>query len=78
MENLMDRITIDPDICGGKPTIRGQRITVQTILGFLSAGDSKEDILEYFPFLKMEDINACLKFASYVVDNKFEVKPLHG
>ena len=73
----MDRITIDSDVCGGKPTVRGKRITVQSILGYLSAGDSKEDILEQFPYLEVEDINACLKFASSVMDNNFEVKPLH-
>ena len=74
----MDRITIDPDICGGKPTVRGKRITVQTIIGYLSAGDSKEDILEQYPFLELEDINACLRFASSVMDNRYEVKILDG
>ena len=78
MENLMDRITIDPDLCGGKPTVRGKRITVQTILGYLSAGDSKEDILVQYPFLELEDINACLRFASSVMDNRYEVKLLDG
>lgn len=46
MEELMERITIDPTICGGKPIISGKRITVQTILGFLSSGDTKQTILE--------------------------------
>lgn len=61
MEYITERITIDPDICNGKPTIRGKRITVQTILGFLSAGDSKEEILEEYPSLEAEDIDACLR-----------------
>lgn len=62
MENL-DRITIIPDVCGGKPTIRGLRITVETILQFLSSGDSNETILEAYPFLEKEDIQACIGFA---------------
>ena len=64
MEYLTDRITIDADLCNGQPTIRGKRVTVQTILGFLSAGDSQETILEQYPSLEAEDIKACLKFAS--------------
>jgi uncharacterized protein (DUF433 family) len=57
------RITIDPDLCNGKPTLRGKRITVQTILGFLSAGETSEEILNQYPSLEAEDINACLVFA---------------
>ena len=49
MNYISDRITIDDNICNGKPTIRGKRITVQTILEFLSAGDSKEEILKQYP-----------------------------
>jgi uncharacterized protein (DUF433 family) len=56
------RITIDPDICNGKPTIRGKRITVQTILEFLSVGETSEEILKQYPSLDAEDINACLFF----------------
>ena len=55
-----NRIIIDPAICNGKPTIRGLRITVQTVLEYLSAGESHEDILQQFPMLEPEDINACL------------------
>lgn len=59
MENLiLDRITIIPDVCNGKPTIRGMRITVETILQYLFAGDSANEILEAYPFLKVEDIQA--------------------
>ena len=53
-------ITIDADICNGKPTIRGQRITVQTILEFLSAGESSQEILKQYPTLTQEDIHTCL------------------
>lgn len=64
MENtVLDRITIQPDLCNGKPTIRGMRITVETILQYLSEGDSAEDILEAYPFLEKEDIQAAVAFA---------------
>lgn len=64
MEYLTDRITIDEKICNGKPTIRGKRIAVQTILEFLSAGDSAEEVLNQYPSLTADDIKACLQFAT--------------
>ena len=63
MEYLTERITIDENLCNGKPTIRGKRITVQTILEFLSVGESEEEILRQYPSLEVEDIKACLEFA---------------
>ena len=64
MENsILDRITIIPDVCNGKPTVRGMRITVETILQYLSAGDSSEDIINAYPFLEKLDIQACITFA---------------
>lgn len=54
------RIEIHPDICNGRPVIRGTRITVQTVLEFLGAGDSIEDILAAYPSLTREDILAAL------------------
>jgi uncharacterized protein (DUF433 family) len=57
------RITVIPNLCNGKPTIRGKRITVQTILEFLSAGESREEILRQYPSLEQADIDACLKFS---------------
>lgn len=71
MEYLADRITIDPNICNGKPTIRGKRITVQSILGYLSVGERKEDILKKYPSLVSEDIDACLSFASKLMSNQY-------
>jgi len=62
MEYIADRITIDDNLCNGKPTIRGKRITVQTVLEFLSAGENQEEILRQYPSLEMADIAACLKF----------------
>ncbi len=55
-----NRITIDPNLCNGKPTIRGKRITVQTIVEFLSAGETEEEILRQYPSLEEKDIYACL------------------
>jgi uncharacterized protein (DUF433 family) len=63
MVYLTDRITVAPNLCNGKPTIRGMRITVQTVLEFLAAGDSKQEILESYPILEPEDIDACLDYA---------------
>ena len=58
-----NRIAIDPAVCNGKPTIRGMRIAVRTVLEYLSAGESQEKILRQFPMPKPEDISACLSFA---------------
>lgn len=58
------RITQDPEILGGKPCIRGMRITVGTILGLLAAGHSEERILEAYPYLEAEDIRAALAYAA--------------
>jgi uncharacterized protein (DUF433 family) len=74
MEYIADRITIDNKLCNGKPTIRGLRITVQTILEFLGAGETKEELLKQFPSLEMEDIDACLKFASQLMSRNFTIK----
>jgi uncharacterized protein (DUF433 family) len=76
MEYLIDRITIDNSICGGKPTIRGKRITVQTILDFLSSGDSKEEILTQYPSLEPEDINACIRFAAELMNHQYSVNSI--
>lgn len=76
MEYLSDRITFDSEVCGGKPTIRGKRITVQSILDFLSAGDSFEDILNQYPSLEQEDIIACFKFASKLMNHKYSLKEI--
>lgn len=64
MENPLDRITIDPDILFGKPIIRGMRYPVELILDLLAAGMSNQEILEDYPDLEEEDIQACLFFAA--------------
>jgi uncharacterized protein (DUF433 family) len=64
MNSLLSRITIDPDICHGKPAIRHRRYPVESMLEYLAAGDSFEDLLTEFPDLKREDLMACLEFAT--------------
>ena len=67
------RITIDPAICNGKPTLNGKRIAVQTVLGYLSEGDSADEILEQYPSLDAEDIRACLRFATEVMNQRYDL-----
>jgi uncharacterized protein (DUF433 family) len=74
MEYIAERITIDADLCNGKPTIRGTRLTVNTILEFLSAGETRDELLYQYPDLENEDIDACLKFASDLMNRNFTIK----
>lgn len=74
MDTIANRITIDDRICNGKPTIRGMRITVNTILEFLSAGETREEILRQYPSIENADIDACLKFASDLMNRNFTIK----
>jgi uncharacterized protein (DUF433 family) len=67
------RISIKPDVCNGKPVVRGTRIAVQTVLEFLAAGDSVEDVLEEYPKLTRADVQACLDYASRVMSNHFSI-----
>ncbi|MGD0538113.1 MAG: DUF433 domain-containing protein [Verrucomicrobiota bacterium] len=63
---MSERIVVQPDLCNGKPVIRGTRVTVQTVLEFLAAGDSVEDVLSEYPTLTDDDVRACLDYASRV------------
>ena len=74
-KNLLERITFDPEIFGGKPIVRGRRLAVEHILGMLAAGDSIETILEGYPWLEVEDVRACLAYASRVVGQE-RIEPL--
>jgi uncharacterized protein (DUF433 family) len=60
-----DRITFNPNVMGGKPCIRGMRVTVGTILGLLAANRTHEEILEAYPYLEDADISAALEFAAW-------------
>ena len=65
----LDRITINPGQCGGRPCIRGLRVRVKDILDLLAAGASREEILADYPYLETEDITAALKFAAKQSDH---------
>jgi uncharacterized protein (DUF433 family) len=64
MSDLLSRITIDPEICHGKPAIRHLRHPVESLLEYLVAGDAFEDLLTEFPDLERDDLPACLEFAA--------------
>ncbi|MBK6977542.1 MAG: DUF433 domain-containing protein [Cytophagaceae bacterium] len=70
MEAIINRITIDPEICHGKPCIRGMRYPVEMILELLSSGMSNEEIINDYPSIETEDIKACLLFASKLANVK--------
>jgi uncharacterized protein (DUF433 family) len=72
---LLDRITYDPKIFGGKPVIRGHRLAVEHVLGMLAAGDSIETLLAGYPWLEREDVLACLAYAKRLVAHE-RVEPL--
>lgn len=57
-----DRITVRADQCGGRPCIRGMRIRVEDVVGMVRAGESRETILKFFPYLESEDIDAALEY----------------
>jgi len=73
LQPMNERISIKPDVCNGRPVIRGTRISVQTVLEFLAAGDSIEDVLEEYPKLSRADVQACLRYASCLMGNHFSV-----
>ncbi|MEI6916273.1 MAG: DUF433 domain-containing protein [Armatimonadota bacterium] len=70
---MSERITVQPDICNGRPVIRGTRITAQTVLEFLAAGDSVEDVLEEYPSLTRADVQACLDYATRLMGNHYSL-----
>ena len=69
MSDLLDRITVNPNICGGRPCIRGTRVRVKDILEMLAAGMSREDILRDYPYLEEEDVAAALQYAARHLDH---------
>ena len=69
---LIERITHDPTVMGGKPCIRGLRVTVGTILGLLASGHSRERILQAYPYLEAEDIDAALTYAAWRLEEREE------
>ena len=71
---MEERIVVDPEICNGRLVIKGTRTTVQTILEFLGAGDSVEDVLSEYPSLTHEDILASLRYSSRLMANHFTLE----
>ena len=69
MNALAERITVDPEQCGGRPCIRGMRIRVSDVLDLLAAGLSAEEVVEELPDLEVADVEACLRFASRWLDH---------
>ena len=67
---ILQRITVIPNIFGGKPIIRGRRLAVEHVLAMLAAGDSADTLLEGYPWLEQEDIQACLLYASKVIGHE--------
>jgi uncharacterized protein (DUF433 family) len=74
MENYLDRITLNPEVCHGKPVIRGMRYPVETMLELLASGMSIEEVLADYPDLQREDLLACLSYASKLT----QVKSIHN
>ncbi|MCK4505383.1 MAG: DUF433 domain-containing protein [Candidatus Aegiribacteria sp.] len=64
----LDRITFDPEVMGGKPCIRGMRLTVGTVVGLIASGHTKDEILELYPYMEAEDINEALTYAAWRVE----------
>ena len=75
MPSLHERITVDPEICHGKPTVRGLRYPVSMILELLAGAMTREEILADYPDLESEDITACLVFAAQL-SNVHRIVPL--
>lgn len=69
-QKLLERITVNPAIFGGKPIIRGRRLAVEHVLGMLAAGDKAEEILVAYPWLEADDIRACLAYAHRLVSHE--------
>ncbi len=69
MEKL-DRITINPNVCLGQPTIRGMRITISVILKMLANGKSTQDVLKAYPELEPEDVRQAMQYAAWIVSDQ--------
>ena len=66
----LERITVDPNVCTGKPCIRGLRFPVSRLLGLMAAGETKQTILEAYPYLESEDMDEALRYAAFLADEE--------
>lgn len=71
---MRDRIELKPDVCAGQPVVRGTRVSVATVLGYLSAGDTVEDVLAAHPRLTREDVLASIDYARRVAEARSVVR----
>lgn len=76
VKGMEELIVIDPALCNGRPVVKGMRITVQTIIEFLAAGDSVNEVLEAYPTLTREQVLACMEWTSRLMGNHFQVAEL--
>jgi len=65
-----ERITVDPNVCLGKPCIRGLRFPVSRLLGLLASGETKESILNAYPYIEAQDIEEALRYAAYLAEEE--------
>ena len=78
MNALLERVSIDPNVCHGQPCVKGTRIMVWLVVGFLANGDSVEDVLKAYPELTRDDVRACLAYAAEMTSERvipIEVTP---
>ena len=68
---LLQRIVVDPQICFGKPTIRGHRIWVSLVLGYIAEGWSPEQVVEQYPGIEIDDVRACVAYGARLADVRF-------
>ncbi len=74
MDSLLARITLNPEVCNGKPTIRNMRFTVAQLLELLASGMSEDDVLNDYPYLEKDDIKAVLQYAAHMANAKTLLK----
>ena len=65
-----ERITVDPNVCTGKPCIRGLRFPVLRLLGLMASGETKESILKAYPYIEAQDIEEALRYAAYLAEEE--------
>ncbi len=68
---LLERIVVDPEVCFGKPTIRGHRLWVSLVLGYLAEGWTPEQVVEEYPGIEIDDVRACVAYAARLADVGF-------
>ncbi|ADV62987.1 protein of unknown function DUF433 [Isosphaera pallida ATCC 43644] len=77
-DRILERISINPKVCCGKPVIKGTRIWVSLILDLLAVGDTIEDILSEYPHITREDVLACIAYGAEAADDRFIEVPMSG